>query len=112
MSNVRAYLNPTDFAELESIDFDTYFVVILLREHKAGTGYDAIIRRVTQRQNGVVAVCAELWSPNTSGELTVETSPSESDYTHIVKVARENTDTEISESVLQILSLTPTPIPY
>ncbi len=110
--NSAQELDLTKFAELESIDFDTYFVVILFRGYRDSTGYDAVIRRVTQRPDGVVTVCAELWSPNTSGDLTVETSPMATNYSHIIKVERENTETLISESVLQILSLTPTPIPY
>lgn len=112
LSLVKPYLYPNDYEELESINLGTYFVVVLMRERNISTGYDVVIRRVAQRQDGVVTICAELWSPNTSGDLTAETSPLATYYTHIVSVERGSIELQFSESILHTLSLTPTPIPY
>ncbi len=110
LDKIRYLVPPQDLADLTKLDFEEFFVVALLRESQASSGYKVIIQRVTQRQNGSIAICAEFWSPNFSGS-SEELTAAMTDYTHVVKVQRNAEIKGMATPTLQILEITPTPYP-
>ncbi len=101
-------LPPEAMAYLHAVDYDEYFVLVLLRGIQITTGFDSFIERIGY-QNGVLNVYAQFWGP--SPDTPVEAAwvyPS-----HIVRVRRADLGSDVAGAklnlVLQPYFVTPTP---
>lgn len=104
ISRLGTWVSPTAIEQLTTMNFDRYFAIAVFRGRQASSGYDTIIKRVTQQGDRIV-IYVEFWEPSPYWEIAaVATSP----Y-HLIKVRREVGDTRKFKVILQSPIITPTP---
>jgi len=90
--------------QLAELDFQQYFAIAVFRGTQGTSGYDVIIERVARRGDEIV-VYAQFWETSPYYEVTMEvTSP----Y-HLIRVRRDDGESQEIELVLHTRMLTPTP---
>jgi len=102
LTKVKDLVSEEDFANLQQIDLQDYFVVALFRGWRPSSNYQTIIERITRR-NDTLTVEAQFWEPGAIASEG-ETSP----Y-HVVKIAKDGLEPAQLELTLQAYTITPTP---
>jgi len=104
LTNIKDLVNEEDFANLQQVDFQDYFVVALFRGWRPSSNYQTIIERITRR-NDALTVEAQFWEPSPKwASAAAITSP----Y-HIVKIAKDGLEPAQLELTLNTYTITPTP---
>jgi hypothetical protein len=102
LTKVKDLMSEEDFANLQQVDFQDYFVVALFRGWRPSSNYQTVIERITRR-NDTLTVEAQFWEPGAVASEG-ETSP----Y-HVVKIARDDLEPAQLELALNTYTITPTP---
>jgi hypothetical protein len=103
-SRLAGWVSTTAQQALAQLDYQRYFVIALFRGHFGSSGYDAIIQRITRRDEGLV-VHAQFWAPSPYYAVTAANSKP---Y-HLVRVLRDGGPLQTAELMLESQVVTPTP---
>jgi len=104
IEKVRGLVSTDALTQLRELDFRRYFAVAIFRGRQGSGGYATIIERIVRRDDQYV-VHVQFWGPSPYYEVTMEvTSP----Y-HLIRVRRDDGESQEIELVLHTRMLTPTP---